>query len=113
MIELKEPMEVNEYLAMLKAEEAKNAEPYVPKEGEQVLSVAEYSERTGMPPSTIRFQLVHNRLAGFKSGKKWFVTVASAEQDSLIVEVEKLRRENDTLKMQLACIKSILLQEVQ
>ncbi len=88
--------------------QCKQSEPYVPKINKRVVSITEYSRMTGMSPSTIRFRLQQGRLAGFKSGKNWSIEIEDDNSVELIAENEQLKAENRVLKMQLSCIRNIV-----
>ena len=83
-------------------------EPYVPKVNKRIVSITEYSRLTGMSPSTIRFRLQQGRLAGFKSGKNWNIEIEDDDNREIIAENERLKAENQVLKVQLSCIQAIL-----
>ena len=88
--------------------QCKQSEPYVPKVNKRVVSITEYARITGMSPSTIRFRLQQGRLAGFKQGKNWSIEIEDDDNREIIAENEKLKAENQVLKMQLSCIQNII-----
>ena len=87
---------------------AQNAEKtYTASESERLVSVSDYAKQEGISPSAVRARLAKGVLAGRKIGKNWKVIVSN-NGIATVVEIERLKAENEKLKMKLLLISGIL-----
>lgn len=107
MSKANEYMELSEFTKKAREE---CAEPYVAKCDEEYVDIKEYSKRTGLRESTIRYRLGKGRIQGIRMGSRWFVIVKNngTVQSDLASENAKLVAENSMLKEKLNCILRIV-----
>lgn len=80
---------------------------YVAKADETLMTVADYAKERGITPGAVRAQLNSGKLDGVRVGKHWRVRVIN-DTAPRAIEIERLKAENEMLKMKLSLINDVL-----